>query len=196
MMMRAADIDVRPPPASGRRGAGGTRLSLLARLLLAFVERVPPLDRKLVVLVVAVPISACVIPVGPEFQDPPGAPNSPPSIESTDPLQGTIITVATPHFTVIAADNDVGDELTVKWIADYPPWIMYSKAVATTIPADGRRVRPPTTFDLGCEGVTRGVNTTHSFSVAISDRGFPGRVNTPDDTTPAIATWTWIQNCP
>jgi hypothetical protein len=198
-MMNAADTDVRSAGARGRRGAGGARPSLLARSMLRFFEHLLQLDRKLLLLAVAAPMSACVIPVGPEFQDPPGAPNSPPSIVSTDPLAGTIVTIANPHFSITVSDNDVGDDLTVRWILEYPPWSTDHSTVPVTDvihPAgDGRPVRRPSTFDLGCEGVTRGLTTTHFISAAVSDRGFVGKVATPDDTTPVIATWIWVQNC-
>jgi hypothetical protein len=174
---------------------------LLARLLLQFFEHLLKLDRTLLLLVVAAPMSACVIPVGPEFQDPPGAPNATPSIASSDPLMGTSTVVATPHFSVTASDTNRGDTITVRWILAYPPWTDRSMVIGAddVIPpaADGRRLRRPSTLDLDCDRVPRDVSTTTRFiTAAISDRGFTSRVETPDDTIPAFATWIWEQSCP
>lgn len=63
-------------------------------------------------------MSACIIPFGPEFQDPDGRANSAPEIIATDPEEGLIVTK--PKFGVTVTDADAGDTLYFRLIADYP----------------------------------------------------------------------------
>jgi hypothetical protein len=63
--------------------------------------------------------SGCVVPVAPDFQDPPLQQNYAPVLVSTDPPQ-TIVTTTT--FQVTVSDPNVSDDLYVRWIAEYPPF--------------------------------------------------------------------------
>jgi hypothetical protein len=63
-------------------------------------------------------ISGCVIPVAPDFQDPPLQQNYAPVL-SADPQQGIVTTTT---FTVTVGDPNVSDDLYVRWIAEYPPY--------------------------------------------------------------------------
>src|SRR3954467_10422154 len=109
-MTTVPDSNVRP----ARRGAGeSTRAagrSLLARLLLFVRAHISQLDRKLLLLLFASPMSACIIPAGPEFQDPPGVPDSPPVLLGESPDEGSTTTKDAPEFTVTPSDINVGDD--------------------------------------------------------------------------------------
>src|SRR6188768_803163 len=114
--MAAADNNVRPwrqVPASTSRRA---RRSGLARLLLQLLELLQ-LDRKLLLLLAASLMPACIIPVGPDWQDPPGEKNLPPKIVRTEPpFIGP--PVVDGKFTVfVTAPN--GDALFFKWFANF-----------------------------------------------------------------------------
>src|SRR5262245_28993773 len=113
--MTAPDNDVRPARHCGAespRGAGGI---FLARLLLHSARRVSLL------FALSSFMSACIIPVAPEFQDPPGAPNSPPQILNPNPTWGAEV-AATPDqpakFEITVTDVNTGDDLYLEWIVD------------------------------------------------------------------------------
>ena len=63
--------------------------------------------------------SGCVIPVAPDFQDPPLQQNYAPELVSTVPPQTIVTTTA---FQVTVTDPNVSDDLYVRWIAEYPPF--------------------------------------------------------------------------
>ena len=84
-----------PRGARAAQSARAAGRSALARLLLFVLDHVSKLDRKLLLLLVASPMSACIIPVGPEFQDPPGVPDSPPFLWMASPDEGTTVMSAT-----------------------------------------------------------------------------------------------------
>jgi hypothetical protein len=115
--MAATDNNVRAGRRVPATTALGARRFVLARLLL-FVLRLAQLDRKLLLLLAALPMSACIIPFGPEFQDPDGRANSAPEIISTNPVEGLIVT--TRKFEVTVSDADADDTLYFRLIADYP----------------------------------------------------------------------------
>jgi hypothetical protein len=204
--MTAADTNVRPGwrgNATTARGAGG---SLLARLLLYFRKHLTKLDRKPLLLLLAASLTpACIIPVGPEFQDPPGAPNSPPTVVATDPPAGTITANPMVVFSVTPADANVLDPLYVKWIADYPPFVPNEThgVPPKEIPpsADGSVRRPPQTFQPGCFSSIATTRTMHQIQVGISDRQFltdedPNDLfATTDGSKPYIVTWFLIRSC-
>src|SRR5436190_2240679 len=123
--MTAPDIDVRPGRSRAAVSAGPPGFSRLARLLLFVARPLAKLDQRFVLLLFAASLSpACIIPVGPDFQDPPGIPNGRPVITNTDPLFGTeVLATDVPmeamfEITVIDSNND---PLYVRWVADFPP---------------------------------------------------------------------------
>jgi hypothetical protein len=79
-------------------------------------------------------MSACVLPIAPEFQDPPASENYAPVFIDTNPPAGQIVTASptVPTFTVIVEDPNVGDDLFVRWIADFPPLTDNTSVMATT----------------------------------------------------------------
>jgi hypothetical protein len=114
--MTVADTNVRLARGGPAATARGARRFALARLLLLLSRRAQ-LDRRLLLLLAASPMFACIVPVRPEFQDPPGVINSAPEIIAADPAEGLIVTTRT--FTITARDHD-GDRLYFRLIADYP----------------------------------------------------------------------------
>jgi hypothetical protein len=70
-------------------------------------------------------VSGCVLPLSPQFEDPPAEQNFAPSIVSAQPAQGSIVTAlsgTTVAFTVTVNDPNVTDDLYFRWIGDFPPY--------------------------------------------------------------------------
>jgi hypothetical protein len=201
--MAAADNNVLP----GRRGRGGRargeRRCVLARLLLQLLRHAQ-LDRKLLPLLAALLMPACIIPVAPEFQDPAGVPNSPPFIiqEETSPPFGA--EVVDPTFAITISDPNVGDDLHVRWLADYPG------PATRTIEADHLyiarkdglplRQRVPVTVDCSLYQLSPDLDR-HQIIAVVADRLFadpsPNSLTlVTQDSEPAFAFWNWSVKCP
>jgi hypothetical protein len=203
--MTAADTNVRPGWRGNATTARRTGGSLLACLLLYFRKHLYKLDRKPLLLLFAASLTpACIIPVGPEFQDPPGVPNSPPYAIAPDPVEGWHSVSPTAEFTVTPADVNVGDPLFVKWVTDYPPFSDETHTFPPeTIPppANGSLSRPPQSFRPEC-GQLGKKSPTHTISVGISDRAFVTPENPSDlfaaqDKAPVrVVIWTLERSCP
>ena len=188
-----------------RRGVAGSARaagrSALARLLLFVLDHVSKLDRKLLLLLVASPMSACIIPAGPEFQDPPGVPDSPPFLYMASPDEGTTVVSATATFSVTPGDYNLGDTIYVKWISDFPPFVpnnVTREQNTDKLPpsADGNPIRNAATFPATCLKVDANAST-HRITAAISDRQFDGQglLTTPNFVPPTLVIWTWEHNC-
>jgi len=201
------DSNVRPAWRRAAVSARGARRSALARLLLYIEEHASKLDRKLLLLLFTASLSsACIIPLGPEFQDPSGAPNSPPRLVSVSPDQGTTVTKDPATFSVTLSDNNVGDPLFVRWIVEYPPFndINTKSPQDDEIPPpqDGSLVRRPVSFEPNCFKLNV-TTSTHQITAAVSDSRFIGGSQstesdlllTEDGLRPALVNWTLIKNC-
>lgn len=205
-MTTVPDSNVRPPRrAAGERTRAAGR-SVLARLLLFVRDQISKLDRKLLLLLLASPMSACIIPAGPEFQDPPGGPNSPPFLLfAASPPEGTTVVDATPTFSVTPTDLDVGDDIWIKWITEYPPYSGSTKAQEPprhiTPNADGSQLHIPDVFSPSCIQLNAAL-PTHKVMAAISDREFiqsddpADLLTTKSDLPPIEVVWTWQKSCP
>jgi len=156
--------------------------------------------------------AGCVIPIGPDFQDPPASQNYAPYILDSDPTLGAIAT-ATPAadvtFHVTVSDPNAGDNLTVRWILDYPPYGVNTRPQPDEVLAhdpDGQvheRVVPPFTPDCVLSSLAK--IPSHQVMVVISDRGFlpvanPGAASAdltrvPDDGHRVTGTWTLDVDC-
>ena len=114
--------------AAGRAGRLPTRLGHLRALLTLLVA-----------------ISGCVVPVGPEWTDPPS--NTPPTISSADPAVGSLLELdadggAPPEVVVELADQNTQDKLYARWIIDYPPYqVGISRVVLTADLPGGNQIR-------------------------------------------------------
>ncbi len=189
-------------PATTARRAGG---SLLARLLLHFRNHLYKLDRKPLLLLLAASLTpACIIPVGPDFQDPLSTANSPPYVVAMEPPAGTITVNATAVFSVTPADANVLDTLYVKWVTEYPP---FSPTETHGIPprdipptGNGSVNRPTQTFQPGCSSIAS-TRTMHQIQVGISDSPFLSTEDpndlfaTTDSSKAYIVTWFLIRSC-
>ena len=69
-------------------------------------------------------MSACVVPVAPNFQDPPvSEPNIAPYMVTATPDFGSYVAIGnTQDFMVTVTDQNVGDDLSFQWVVDYPPY--------------------------------------------------------------------------
>jgi hypothetical protein len=183
-------MDVGPAPPAAAPRCRGARASRLARLLLCSLAKI-----RLAVLLL--PMSACIIPVGPDFRDPSGAPNSPPFVISTDPPEGSMERGGvTKTFSVTPSDNNLEDNLYLRWIVDFPrPDLTFFLPIDTIEASeDGSPLTRPQSKPFECNRFSR-VITSHQIMVVISDREFiEGAIDPRDvegDTEPEIVTWTW-----
>ena len=200
MVMGAPDKDVRAARDAVARAGGGAGRSLLARLLLRFLAHLSQLDRKLLLLVVAAPLSACVIPAGPEFQDPAGLPDQPPFFLSYNPAINAEVT--SPFFEVTATDQNVGDSLHFRWLADFPESVPRSRRtleqdMVVKPSTDGSPLRALSMQTVDClvPGLIPTVDR-HRIMVIVA-RSRPSRTSARirpavSETATAIAvTWLW-----
>jgi hypothetical protein len=191
----AADTNVR----LGRRLAvattRGMRRLVLARLLLQVLRPIQ-LDRKLLLLLVPL-MPACIIPAGPEFQDPEGVANSPPEMIAVTPMIGSA--VISDMFSITVGDAN-GDQLHVRWMADYPGtsfrWYQMDDPSSVAPAGQPRTDR----FDLKatCDSLDPSL-TSHTIMVVVGDRPF---VDGSDDKTQVVeggkrvvAFWIWNVTC-
>jgi hypothetical protein len=121
-------------------------------------------------------MSACVLPIAPEFQDPPASENYAPVFIDTEPPAGSIVT-ASPMltFTVVVSDPNVGDDLQVRWIADFPPLTDNTSVMATTpIPhAAGATVSShETSIQPNCALHHLARIPSHQIMAVVADRPF------------------------
>ena len=198
-MTTEPDSNVRPARRGAAQGARAAGRSALARLLLFVLDHVSKLDRNLLLLLVASPMSACIIPAGPEFQDPPGVPDSPPMLLSVLPDIGSTTTKDAPEFTVQPTDINVGDDLYVLWLTEYPPLTsssFVSPIVKIQHSDDGTRLARSESFRPTCYQVNRAL-PTHQIIAAISDSPFlPDKLlATESGMHPIQVVWTWVKSC-
>jgi hypothetical protein len=149
----------------------------------------------------------CIVPVAPEFQDPPKAPNYYPYFVESLPLFDT--TTGVPQtFEVHAGDPNPADILYVRWASDYPP---FTQARSRVIDQSMVRQDLPQTEiiykaidPMPCEKFAPGME--HKLVVIVSDRPFvptgvfstrPDRFNAVegDATIPIMRGWI-VQGCP
>ncbi|HEY7374097.1 MAG TPA: hypothetical protein VIF57_18190 [Polyangia bacterium] len=139
-------------------------------------------------------MSACIIPVGPEFQDPPGAPNSSPEILDPDPLWGAEVTGMAPDgktfkFAVTDPNNE---ELYLRWIVD-----------GRTVPGPGMAspadFGTPLTKQVTCTDVDVRLSR-HAITAVVADRTFfegdPDLYRIHDQGLSDKITWTLNLTCP
>jgi hypothetical protein len=157
-------------------------------------------------------ITACVIPVGPQFDDPED--NFPPFVVSSDPAVGEIFTpvkaaaadggepTGARFMTVTLGDHNVNDQLYLRWLLDYPDPDGGQLVMAVRLPPSGKPYRGPYQFAPTCPRVTG----PHRLVLSVSDRTFLDTGN--GDIVPADAPLdsirsganrhraVWILNCP
>ena len=157
-------------------------------------------------------MSACVLPIAPEFQDPPAAANYAPFFQFADPPLGMRITAAPDKlttFTLQISDPNLGDNLHVRFISDFPPFTSNTRVLQADllIPhhVDGTPLSEQVSQIIGCQRSTLSTLPSHQIIAIVSDRGFmdsPGPPAVPDlglvptGGLKAVAVWILDQECP
>lgn len=156
-------------------------------------------------------MSACVIPLAPEFQDPVEVKNYPPVIDNTDPPIGATVSTddqGVGHFRVRISDPNLSDWLHLKLLADYPPADTNTAQLSTVLQGEYAPVDPPSTdtvrvhdtsFGISCASATPKLAASinpHRIVLLVADRDFrtdsskTGGLYLPqEDGLMAIATW-------
>jgi hypothetical protein len=200
--MTAPDIDVRPWCRPTPAKAGGAGHFALARLLLHVVQTLRQLDRKLLLLFATSLLPACIIPVGPEFQDPPGVANSPPQILDPNPFYGNEVTAPPTGapFTFTVTDLN-GDAMFIRFLVDGGTVAIDDNKAPRSDPASPARVVISNL--ISCQLLTSEASrlkSRHAVLAAVADRNFdlgvqdPLTVPAPGLYTPI--TWTLNMTCP
>jgi hypothetical protein len=116
------------------------------------------------------------LPIGPEFQDPDPVPNYLPYIDTAYPYPETVATLSgmPAQFEITVKDPNADDLITVRWVANYPPYLQNStmllgQSQATPINPDTGSVHI-TSPDLTCGMFPS--STEKTLVVIVSDRDF------------------------
>jgi hypothetical protein len=172
------------------------RFSRVARLVLSSA------------LITLVPLmSACVLPVAPEFQDPPTTSNYAPYFQAP-PIPDLGSEVTTPSFEVLVTDPNIGDDLYARWIVDYPPYSDNTRSFTQPKVAhrtDGLPLSQDFLFTPNCVDNSLAKLARHQIMLVVADRDFskqmPGSVQAVDLTRipvegrKVIGTWTLDMEC-
>lgn len=132
-----------------------------------------PSTARLVFAALLAPLAACVIPVGPEWTDPPT--NAPPTVLSSQPPVGQILVEPALTVTVVLGDANTQDKLYLRWLIDYPPYQpdVYQLAHELTLAPEGKVARSGTSFAPNCTDDQLATGTaSHRLLLAVSDRPF------------------------
>ena len=199
--MTVADTNVRPAWRSPAGNARGTRRSGLARLLLKQLGRLlRKLDLTFLLLFAVASTPACVLPVGPEWQDPLGSPNAPPQIFVLNPDPDTVEVSATPTlpfpFRIIVTDVNVTDSLEIKWLIDGRD----TPHPTDHVPANGTQQRTLSEKTVHCAtDIDDKSLTSHLVKAMVADRAFVEGSNPPIVSNSGLSVdHKWILNmtCP
>ena len=131
-------------------------------------------------------MSACIIPVAPNFQDPPSAPNAPPYLSNfqanSQPTNvGEIVTIpgtGQVTFSANVTDIDVGETLSYLWVLDYPPFkgnnVTKLGNQGSILPRlDGQPItNMPLTQLVECNFIGRPSEGAHQLELIVADREF------------------------
>ncbi|HVR63445.1 MAG TPA: hypothetical protein VMU50_16205 [Polyangia bacterium] len=156
-----------------------------------------PARVSVIVLLSSVLNSGCVVPVGPQFQDPPAAQNFAPTITDSSPVDGYIVFTktdpnASATFRVTFSDPNLSDTLYVRWLADYPPFSANSRILSSPAPlAPSQTATTPqkqeTSVTVDCNVSNLALTLTqHQIMVIIADRDFLTNNQTQDHRLTAL----------
>ena len=180
-----ADSNVRSGPSRGVETRLGLRPSRLAHLLLlsSSILRAPAAPVALFLTMLST--SACIIPVGPDFQNPIAGPNNAPYIIGATPDFGAIVTPPQLTFSVTVTDPNIGDDLYVRWLADYPganyrPVMAMPSFVAHSTNGQPLRASVSAIVDCVLDNLAMTSDGEHRVEVIVADRPFVDPV--PPDT--------------
>jgi hypothetical protein len=147
------------------------------------------------------PTLGCVVPVAPEFKDPPKSENLPPYFVRGMPLFESS-TVAPEEFSIVVTDPNPFDKVWVRWVSDYPIYSpvkskLLDQVVATRDATITYRVK-------SCEDFLMGTPSPHRLVVVAADREFKpfeqsDSVDYPYNSTTDKGFWImagWLVACP
>ena len=166
-------------------------------------------SHRLVLPTLLLAISGCVVPIGPEWTDPER--NQPPTISYAIPAIGSVLDFGAGGnvamgLEVALADQNTQDNLYVRWIIDYPPYLEGASHVALpqTLPGGEQIQRQPIRFAPNCSDVTIAHDSSnHRLLLAVSDRPFSDDPQNPQVLDPVSdgnyrveASWDFTLACP
>ena len=119
-------------------------------------------------------MSACIIPVAPNFQDPPSVPDTVPYLSGFVPTSAEIITFLPPSmpFSANVTDQNVGATLHYHWATDYPPFTgvtTFTDQAEISPSLDGT---PTLVTELVTCKLVNNVSGTHRLLLMVADREF------------------------
>jgi len=131
-------------------------------------------------------MSACIIPVAPEFQDPAASPNYAPYIQTATPDFGLIVTPPQLTFSITATDPNLEDDLHIRWVADYPNptqvanyrTLVEDQVIPHSINGEPSPI-PSFTVDCVVDNLAATSDGNHRIEVIVADRAFV--TNPPGD---------------
>jgi hypothetical protein len=160
---------------------------VLYRISSAIAWRSRPLT-SLVTLLLSLSLSlpcACVVPLAPEFEDPPATRNFAPVISDPFPINGEVVSTQTSRdFRVTVSDPNPSDDLHVRWIADYPPYGPNTRLLRSPDLPHGMTAAPQQTdITVDCinSNLALGV-PQHQIMVIVADQPFLPTDNQPLDS--------------
>ena len=159
-MRTRPDSNVRPARRLAAQSARATGRYALARLLLGISAKL------LLLAAVTSSMPACIIPVGPDFQDPEGLPNYPPEILNPDPTWGQNATgtaTATPTFSLTLFDQNADDTMYLRWIVD-------GMRSGDDLPIPSGATMHPESRSIGCFDVHDRNAAVHTIIAVVGDR--------------------------
>jgi hypothetical protein len=150
-------------------------------------------------------MSACIIPVGPEFQDPPPTLAAPPWIVSAMPVDVSVpytITMPT-EFTAKVADATASVTIYYQWVFGYPPEdsnVTHLLGDPLTFPTAANeqpvQIMSPS---ISCNGIhpPPGSGPSYSFALILGDAPFSGNIlGQFDDGSGMAPTYIWPIDMP
>jgi hypothetical protein len=189
------DSNVRPARSRAAGGPAPTPFRRVARSLLS--SRVVGV----LLLAAASSMSACIIPVAPNFQDPPTQPTSVPALQASfgTPVPNTINTIqdsssqiSPPIFSVAVTDPDPNVTLFYRWVFDYPPHTDVSRL--GTDSSTTAWAQQPLTQKVSCDFIVRTMqpsNGEHRLELLVSTSDWKSSDGSPNDFEETV-----VQNAP
>jgi len=122
-------------------------------------------------------MSSCVMPIGPDFQDPLASTNYYPIIEDSSPPEGSVVfgmQSTSTTFKVVVSDPNIIDTLYVRWLADFPPSDDNTRFLGDQIiqaSLDGSQLHEPASVEVTCQKLAPSIQT-HQITVIVADRIF------------------------
>jgi hypothetical protein len=160
-------------------------------------------------------MSACIIPVAPEFQDPPSQPDPGLMVFGFDPAVGAVEVLPVtpqgqPSFLARVSDGNVNDYIYVLWTVDYnssepdmvPPYQVRPPPIPPPLP--GQMLNQPLEQSFFCPlpWTPSPTTTSHVLELIVANRPLLtsptlDTIDDPSGTGSVIhGFWTFVINCP